>query len=137
MKKQLLWLVCLILTLTTFTTTQAQTKPRKDVTVEGKAVAKTRGSNPNIKTDEPTVDKPVPRPAATRGALCKVHFDNYTGLYIKIYVDGNFKGTLAPWDDGWVTVGSGYTRIYCVSTGGTREWSASGDCREEYYYKLQ
>ena len=48
-----------------------------------------------------------------------------------------FKGTLAPWDDGYVTVGSGYTRVYCVSTGGSREWNASGDCRENYYYKLQ
>jgi hypothetical protein len=137
MRKLLLWLVCLLLTLAPFATTQAQTKPRKDVTVEGKLANKTRGKNPNIKNDEPTVDTPMTRPAATRGALCKVHFDNYTGLYIKIYVDGNFKGTLAPWDDGWVTVYNGYTRIYCISSGGSREWNASGNCEGEYYYKLQ
>lgn len=137
MRTKLIWLLSLLLLLTTFTATQAQNKPRKDVTVEGQAVTKTRGANPNIKNDEPTIDKPVPRPAATRGALCKVHFDNYTGYYIKIYVDGDFKGTLAPWDDGWVTVYSGYTRIYCITTGGSREWKASGNCEGEYYYKLQ
>ena len=138
MKKQLIFCLCLLLTMLATRNLQAQNKkPEKTVTVTGKAVAKTRGTNPNIKNDEPTVDKPVPRPAASRGAACQVHFDNYTGLTIRIYVDGDFKGTLAPWDDGYVTVGSGYTRIYCVSTGGSREWSAAGDCRGNYYYKLQ
>ncbi|RYC66878.1 hypothetical protein [Spirosoma sordidisoli] len=136
MKAQLVFIACLLIALVG-TTTVAQDKPDKNVTVTGKAVPKTRGANPNIKKDVPTTDVPVPRPAKTRGALCRVKFDNYTGLYIKIYVDGDYKGTLAPWDDGTVTVGSGYTTIYCVSTGGTREWSASGDCRENYVYTLR
>lgn len=138
MKNQLVFCLALLLSMLANHTMQAQDKkPEKNVTVQGKAVAKTRGANPNIKNDEPTVDKPVPRPAASRGVACQVHFDNYTGLYIKIYVDGDFKGTLAPWDDGYVTVGSGYTRIYCISTGGTREWNASGNCDGEYRYTLR
>ena len=137
MKTYLIWVASLLLTLATSTFTPAQDKPRKEVPITGKTVAKSRGANPNIKKDVPTVDVPEPKPAKTRGALCRIHFDNYTGLHIKIYVDGNYKGALSPWDDGWVTVGTGYTTIYCVSTGGTREWNASGDCREDYYYKLQ
>ncbi|MEZ0609427.1 hypothetical protein ACAW74_12965 [Fibrella sp. WM1] len=137
MKKNLLLLVCLLLTLTT-TVSFAQTKKAtKKVEVEGKKVARARGANPNIKMDEPTVDKPVPQPAKSRGAACSIHFDNRTGLYIRLYVDGNYKGTMEPWGDRYVTVGDGYTTIYCVSTGGSREWNASGDCREAYDYTLR
>lgn len=136
MKSYLLLAICFLFIVTG--SASAQTKPATKVTVTGKTVAKSRGSNPNIKHDEPTVDKPVPEPAKSRGAAaCSVHFDNRTGLYIKIYVDGDFKGTLEPWGDGYVTVGSGYTTIYCISTGGSREWSASGDCRTSYDYTLR
>ena len=135
MKAHLLFTACLLFGLAG--SVNAQDKPVKNVTVTGKTVAKSRGANPNIKTDVPTVDNPTPRPAKARGEACRVNFDNYTGLYIKIYVDGDYKGTLAPWDDGTVTVGSGYTRIYCISTGGSREWNASGDCTGYYHYKLE
>ncbi|GAB3515448.1 hypothetical protein GCM10027442_31290 [Emticicia fontis] len=117
--------------------TSAQTKPSKSVEVTGKAVAKARGANPNIKVDLPTVDNPVPKPPKSRGDLCIVKFDNWTGLYIKVYVDGYYKGILDPWDKGTVTVESGYTKIYCISTGGTREWKADGNCEGVYTYTLK
>ena len=137
MKKQLLLLVCLLLTLTTVSLAQAQKKATKKVTVEGKAATRSRGDNPNIKMDEPTTDNPVPQPAKSRGATCAIHFDNRTGLYIRLFVDGNYKGTMEPWGDRYVAVGDGYTTIYCVSTGGSREWNASGDCQQAYDYTLR
>lgn len=114
---------------------QAQAKKKVvTVSVKGKAVEKSRGANSNIKMDMPTTDKPV---AKSRGADCSVMFDNYTGLFIKIYVDGSYRGTLDAFGKGSVTVNSGYTTIYCISAGGTREWSADGNCDGTYSYKLQ
>jgi len=108
---------------------------QKKVDVKSTAVSKSRGANPNIKSEAPTSDaKPVVK---ARGADCKVKFDNYTGLYIKIYVDGYYRGTLDAWGDGTVTVSGGYTKIYCISTGGSREWNASGNCEGNYTYTLR
>lgn len=108
---------------------------QKKVEVKSTSAVKTRGANPKIKMDAPTSDaKPVVK---SRGAACSVKFDNYTGLYIKVYVDGYYKGTLDAWGAGTVTVGNGYTTIYCVSAGGTREWNASGDCSTSYTYTLR
>lgn len=108
---------------------------QKKVDVKSTVAVKTRGANPKIKMDAPTSDaKPV---AKARGESCSVKFDNFTGLYIKIYVDGYYKGTLDAWGAGTVTVAGGYTSIYCVSAGGTREWNASGDCQGGYTYSLR
>ncbi|TCC91563.1 hypothetical protein EZ428_07305 [Pedobacter frigiditerrae] len=108
---------------------------QKTVEVKSTAAVKSRGANPKIKVDAQASDaKPVVK---SRGAACSVKFDNYTGLYVKVYVDGYYKGTVSPWSAGTVTVGDGYTTIYCVSAGGTREWNASGDCRTSYVYTLK
>lgn len=137
MKKAILF-VCAVFALATLTlspgSAHAQSKSKKVVDVIGKTAPKSRGANPNIKSDEPKVDKPVAKP---RGTTCSVDFDNFTGLYVKVYVDGYYKGTLGPYEDGNVTVGSGYTSIYCISTGGTTEWSAKGNCDGGYVFNLK
>jgi hypothetical protein len=116
-------------------TTCAQEKKSVDVT--GKAVEKTRGENPNIEFPVPTTDdNPEPKPEKERGAYCGIDFENYTGYYIDIYVNGYYKGTLGPWANGSVTVYSGYTTIYCITTGGTLEWYDSGGCDYYFTYKL-
>jgi len=135
--KKILLLVCAafaIFTLTFSNDVNAQTKPKKVINVQGKATLKSRGANPNIKVDAPTVDKPVTK---SRGETCDVNFVNSTGLFIKVYVDGNYKGTVGPNDEGSVTVGSGYTTIYCISAGGTQEWSAAGTCSQAYTFNLK
>ena len=116
------------------TATQAQDKPNKEKTVNSKEVSKTRGANPNIKSAKPTTDTPEADPSKSRGSgsgTCQVYFNNHTGYVVDVYVDGNFKGTLAAYGSGNVYVGSGYTTVYCISAGGTREWSDKGDC--SYY----
>jgi len=136
LKTTKLFLIFLITTLL-ITNLYAQGK-KKVVDVKGNKVEKARGENPNIKFDVPTTDdKPVPKPEKARGEYCSVIFDNYTGYYVKIFIDGNYKGTLAPWDKGSSTVYSGYTTIYCITTGGTRDWAATGNCEGTYTYKLE
>ncbi len=111
----------------------AQKGAKKSVKVTSSAVASARGANPHIKMDKPSTDKEVTKP---RGTYCSVNFNNHTGYVIDIYVDGNFKGTLAAYDAGSVTVYSGYTTIYCISAGKTKEWNASGNCDGQYNYDL-
>ena len=116
-----------------FGQTKETTKKKIDQTLTAKKVDKARGANPNIKSDVPTTDVPV---AKSRGN-CSIYFDNYTGYYIKIFVDGYYKGTLDALGGSWVTVGDGYTTIYCVTAGGTLEWTAKGNCEGEYHFKLK
>jgi ABC-type phosphate/phosphonate transport system substrate-binding protein len=128
-------IVCAMIALFAVAFSATNASAQKKVDVKSTAAVKIRGANPNIKVDASNSDaKPV---AKARGAACTVKFDNYTGLYIKVYVDGYYKGTLDAWGAGTVTVAGGYTKIYCVSAGGTREWNASGDCQGGYTYSLR
>jgi len=109
---------------------------KKKVVKEVKSVKveKSRGEYPNIKTYAPTTDVAVSK---QRGD-CSINFDNWTGYMVHVYVDGNFKGTVDAWGNGWVTVGNGYTTVYCITVGGTYEWSAKGECSDEsYVFKLE
>lgn len=130
MKKVLLTLFVAVFTLTA---TFAQAK--KEIDVAKKKTEVTRGDNANIKSDVPSTDVEAPKPSKTRGS-CTVAFTNNTGYYVKVYIDGSYKGTLSPYESGTVTVYSGYTTIYCITTGGTYDWSAAGNCEGTYTYKL-
>jgi len=114
--------------------TFSQTKKTINKTVTSKAYQAARGQDPNIKSEAPTEDKKLEK---SRGAYtCTIYFDNYSGLYVNVYVDGDFMGTVSPY--GSLTVyATNYTTIYCVSAGGTRYWSDSGDCQGYYHYKLE
>lgn len=130
MKKVLL---TVIIALFAVTATFAQAK--KGVEVTKQKVEATRGTNANIKSDVPSTDVEAPKPSKTRGS-CTVAFTNNTGYYVKVYIDGTYKGTLSPYESGSVTVYSGYTTIYCITTGGTYDWSAAGNCEGTYTYAL-
>jgi len=93
-------------------------------------VEKSRGENPNIKEADicNIPDKEAADPAASRGAYCTINVDNWTGYIINVWVDGNYKGTVSAYGEGIVTVGSGWTKIYCETTGGTYYWSDEGGC---------
>lgn len=113
-------------------------KATKNVVLKGNEVTKERGDNSKIITPCPTTDNPVAKPDKQRGGdPCAVYFDNYTGYYVEIYIDGNYQGTMAPWSDLTRVVEGGYTTIYCITTGRTRDWSAAGSCHDVYRYKIQ
>ncbi len=77
----------------------------------------------------------------TRGAYCKVVFDNWTNLYLKCYVDGTYRGYIAPWGDGAVTVGSGSTSAYVVAEfddGSRLTWGPiRHDCYGDWTLKIE
>ncbi|HEX8736648.1 MAG TPA: hypothetical protein VF721_15055 [Pyrinomonadaceae bacterium] len=80
------------------------------------------GTDPNIKDDSTSNNAnaefvgPKEKTGATntRGAagVCKVVLDNQTNLKIKIFVDGSFRGVMAPYGDSVTYTGSGLTRVY-------------------------
>lgn len=136
MKKLILSTFAVAMFLTIFAlSADVQAQERTPKSVKSKTVSKSRGANPNIKQDVPTTDKVV---AKSRSASCVITLDNYTGYYIKVYVDGNYKGTLDAWGGGTVTVGNGFTTVYCVTVGGTKEWETDGNCQDsENYFKIE
>lgn len=80
-----------------------------------------RGADANIKqskeTNDPnaTMDPPRSKGGATtrgQGGYCEVRFDNRTKWYIKLYVDGDYRGTLSPYGDAVVYALAGSTRVY-------------------------
>jgi len=111
----------------------SQEKKAIEKTVKAKQLESSRGANPNIKSDIPTEDK---KDSKSRGAYtCYIYFENYTDLYVKVYVNGYYMGMIGPYGDMTVRT-SDYADIYCVSAGGTRYWSDAGSCAGDYHYKL-
>jgi hypothetical protein len=116
----------------------AQQKDKKVIDVKSAKVEKSRGENSNIKQARPTTDVAAPQPEKSRGEDCTIGFDNYTGYYIDVYVDGIYRGTMAPWEnERRLYLYSGYKSIYCITAGLEYEWKASGTCDGYYYYKVQ
>ncbi|MEP6701064.1 MAG: hypothetical protein ABJA85_07105, partial [Bacteroidota bacterium] len=91
MKKTILSVFAACCMMVAFSTT-SMAQPKKNVKVYAKTVAANRGVSPHIKVDMPTTDVKASRARGT----CSVYFDNYSGLYVKVYVDGYYMGTLSP-----------------------------------------
>ncbi|RYY82675.1 MAG: hypothetical protein EOO15_22635 [Chitinophagaceae bacterium] len=96
-------------------TLNAQSKP---IAINSTPAAKYRGSNPNIRK---FVAKDVWTKQRGR-ELPKIHFDNWTGYSINLYVDSVYKGTIAAWGKASVYIFEGERLLYLQSVGGTREW---------------
>lgn len=77
-------------------------------------------ADPNIKDSKETndpgaqMDAPPSKGGATTrgGGYCEVQFDNRSRWYIKLFVDGSYRGTLSPFGDAVVFVQSGSTSVY-------------------------
>lgn len=105
----------LVLALGVTTTAGAQGK-KNSLTTRASAGRGDATSDQNIKQATASNNKasPVAAPVKkggvrTRGSGdCALHVDNRTGLYVNLYTDGNFRGTISPWGDleGWVGCGS-------------------------------
>jgi hypothetical protein len=130
----LLAISLLILPATTISL-QAQEQPTKTQEQPAKKHAATKevfkskakpgeagATDPNVKNMEATNNPkaaqekpPSHKGAKTRGfgpGVCASTIDNWTGWYVKFFVDGSFRGSVGPWDDGTVYVGSGATTLY-------------------------
>jgi len=49
--------------------------------------------------------------------------DNYRGYHVDVYIDRNYRGTVAPYGKAYYAVTSGNTRVY--GTSGSYEWGPS------------
>ncbi len=131
MKKIVLMMFAVAFMLLAFTTISSAQK-KMVVKVESKAVDANRGANPHIKSEAPTTDKVEEK---IRGG-CKINVKNYTGYFIKMYIDGKYQSTLSPWADCTVTMGGGSTTLYCISAGGTLEWETNCSCDWQFNFRL-
>jgi hypothetical protein len=135
--KRLPCLLVLILICLCFEKTAAQKKSaQRLVVMHAKPAAKNRGANPYIIADIPVTDSPEIKSRSS--TLCAVTLDNWTGLQIKVYIDGKYQSTIDAWGRVTVYCDTGYTTVYCISIGGAREWDASpGACCNNVSFKLQ
>ena len=96
-----------------------QRNSKKKQTIEAKAIS--------VPTDKVTaLNRPAneknPKPEAkTRGDVYGSNYsdiivDNYTGYSIDIYVDGSYRGTIAPYDKKVTWAVPGNTRLYAKAT---------------------
>jgi hypothetical protein len=75
--------------------------------------------DPNIRSGSDVnkanaTDLPAPpnKGGSTRSGVCEIHIDNRTRMYVKIFVDGDFQGTVGPFGDVIAYAIAGGTRIY-------------------------
>jgi hypothetical protein len=106
------------------------------------------GADENIKSDSDANDanKPVAAPANKGGErskgvdACAVVVDNRTGWYVRIFVDGTYRGTIAPWGDAYCYTGAGTTKLYAVamfSDGSRYTWGPGNvECYGRYTWQL-
>ncbi len=101
----------------------------KTLELKSVAVKSKPGTNAKIKADIPKSDaQPV---AKIRGGCgCNYKLVNHTDLYIKVYIEGYYKGTLGPWSEAKITIIDRYSKIYMVSVGGTKEWYYNSDGKD-------
>jgi hypothetical protein len=97
----------------------------KKETVVTKAQSGTAGNDSNIKSNSdknnPSVQTPAPADkggSRRRGAgsrPCGLHIDNRTPWLMRIYVDGNYRGTVSAYGDLVGLTGDGPTALYAVA----------------------
>ncbi len=79
-----------------------------------------------------------PREKKTRG-YCYAYFDNFTGHYIDIWVEGIYQGRLSPYAtsvriDVWVP--GNWTKWYAETTDKSLYWSNSSYCNDSRVFTL-
>lgn len=107
----------------------AQAPQKKKVVLEAQQVTE--------KKDLPGPDG-TPRQKKTRG-YCYVYFDNFTGNYVDIWVEGIYQGRLSPYAtsvriDVWVP--GNWTKWYAQTTDGALYWSNSSYCNDSRVFTL-
>lgn len=96
-------------------------------------VVKSRGAESEYVI--PEGDFAIDRPVLSRGG-CVVKLDNWTGYYVDIWVDKNYKGRLNPWENSQMIMPSGFNEIYCRTMGESYQWMAGGECNEQFVLSL-
>ena len=100
---------------------QAQAAKRQPGVTSNSTRTRGGGADANVRRDDApnALNKPAtPEPAgkATRGAAAvepgQICVDSRVDLYVKIYVDGTYVGTVSPWGDACGYYGAGDHSLY-------------------------
>lgn len=121
MKKHInsILLLCLLM-FSAATVTVAQKAERKAKTVDSKA-SSVKSDEVNKLAQPSNEKKPKPDANKSRGDVYGPNYsdiivDNYTGWSIDIYVDGSYRGTIAPYDRKVTWAIPGNTQLYGKAT---------------------
>lgn len=95
----------------------ASAQQKKEKTVESKHMTEAPAGMPELSKTRGQSKEGV---AKSRGPvygdnLSDIIIDNWTPWYIDIYVDGEFRGFVEPWDEGTTWAIPGNTRLYGVA----------------------
>lgn len=102
----------------------ASAQGKKSIKVYGKELSASRGSEGSkMRGGIPSTDSVEAKPAQT----CYLTIENRTGYYLKVFVDGNYRGTISLWGDMDINIPTPYAQVYVISAGGTRDWTFSGN----------
>jgi hypothetical protein len=126
-----------------------QTERKPDQTSQ-KETGRGTGADPNIKSDvgenEKGKEGQPPGPEWKTGekprgqGLCVVLFDNYTRLWVKVYVDGSYAGTIRPLGELATYAVAGPTVLYARADyrgGGFDSWGpARVSCTTSFVWRL-
>lgn len=97
-------------------------------------VAKSRGAESEYVVPDEFFTE---RPALSRGG-CVVKVDNWTGYYVDIWVNKNYKGRLNPWENSQLILNEAFGEIYCRTMGESYQWkSETGECNEQFVLQVE
>lgn len=110
------------------------------ITTENPEVAKLK-EGLNDKSNKTQNDPPKQHGPIYGDNYCDVVVDNYTNLYIKVWVDDQYRGVLAPYGKMTVAALPGKTKLYAradYTDGSYAYWNPpSFDCSWEYTWRLR
>ena len=97
-------------------------------------VVKSRGAESEYVI--PQGDFAFERPVLSRGG-CIVKIDNWTGYYVDVWVNKNYKGRLNPWENSQLILNEGFDEIYCRTMGESYQWKSGGECNEQFILNVE
>jgi hypothetical protein len=93
----------------------------------------------NVRTRPSQVAAPVSK-TPTGKVLCSVMFDNYTDLFTKTYIDGQYAGTIRPFGELTASASPGATVLYAraeYDDGSADAWGPIRvTCKTKYTWRL-
>jgi hypothetical protein len=122
-----------------------QTKQKVIELKATKSTTRGEGADANIKSDKETNDPNAQFAAPTKkggaktrgGGYCEVRFDNRSQWFVKLYIDGTYRGTLSPYGDSVGYTMPGETTVYAradFDDGSYYYWGPKGyDCGPNQY----
>ena len=98
-------------------------------------VVKSRGAESEYVLPDMNDEVAIERPVLSRVG-CVVKIDNWTGYYVDLWVDKNYKGRLNPWENSQLIMPNGFNEIYCRTMGESYQWMAGGECNEQFVLSM-